>query len=210
MTKYHKIQTLYMREPKGRRKIIVGQYSLPVFKLLHGVRWVMTEKVDGTNIRVILDANGKMFFGGKDMHSAIPTPLVNRLIELFSVDKLCDKFPSSDVCLYGEGFGAGIQKVGHLYSANQDFVLFDVRVGDYWLDRKDVVDVAQSLGIPVVPVVATGTLGLMEQMCREGFNSAWGDFPAEGIVARPEVELVTKSGHRVITKLKLSDFERDA
>lgn len=41
---------------------------------------------------------------------------------------------------------------------------------------------------------------------RKGFNSIWGDFIAEGIVARPAVELKTRNGHRIITKIKHKDF----
>jgi hypothetical protein len=48
----------------------------------------------------------------------------------------------------------------------------------------------------------------MEKYCEEGFKSHWGDFIAEGIVARPKVELKTRAGHRIITKLKYKDFER--
>jgi hypothetical protein len=39
-----------------------------------------------------------------------------------------------------------------------------------------------------------------------GVKSWWGDFDAEGIVARPQVELFTRAGHRIITKLKCKDF----
>jgi hypothetical protein len=39
-----------------------------------------------------------------------------------------------------------------------------------------------------------------------GFTSTWGDFQAEGIVARPAVEMKTRSGHRIITKVKCKDF----
>lgn len=41
---------------------------------------------------------------------------------------------------------------------------------------------------------------------REGFTSTWGDFIAEGIVARPEVELFDRMGQRIITKIKYNDF----
>ena len=40
----------------------------------------------------------------------------------------------------------------------------------------------------------------------QGFKSQWGDFMAEGIVARPAQELRTRDGHRIITKIKHKDF----
>jgi len=40
-----------------------------------------------------------------------------------------------------------------------------------------------------------------------GFMSAWGEFKAEGIVARPSIELIARNGKRIITKIKHKDFE---
>jgi hypothetical protein len=85
-------------------------------------------------------------------------------------------------------------------------VLFDVKVGSVWLERKNVEDVAKKLGVDVVPVIGSGTLHDMVKFCRDGIISRWGDFRAEGIVARPRVELLDRLGHRVITKLKCIDF----
>jgi hypothetical protein len=47
----------------------------------------------------------------------------------------------------------------------------------------------------------------MVKICNKGFESQWGDFIAEGIVARPQVELRDRAGHRIITKLKHKDFQ---
>jgi hypothetical protein len=87
--------------------------------------------------------------------------------------------------------------------------LFDVKVGDWWLQREDVVDVATQLSINVVPIVGQGTLNDMVQRVYEGMDmqSTFGDFQMEGFVARPATELKTRSGHRVITKIKCKDFK---
>ena len=114
-------------------------------------------------------------------------------------------FPDNG-CLYGEGYGPKIQKGGGNYRADQDFVLFDVKVGDFWLQRGDVEDVAKKLGLDVVPIIGEGTLAEMVELARQGFKSRWGDFIAEGIVARPSVELRSRNGSRLITKIKHSDF----
>jgi hypothetical protein len=37
-------------------------------------------------------------------------------------------------------------------------------------------------------------------------KSLWGDFESEGIVARPKVELQTRGGRRIITKIKTVDY----
>jgi len=46
----------------------------------------------------------------------------------------------------------------------------------------------------------------MVKKAEEGFNSMWGNFIAEGIVARPKIEIVARNGKRLITKIKHKDF----
>jgi hypothetical protein len=203
---YHKIQSLFKRDPSGK-KMLFGEYALPEFEYLAQNRWVFTEKVDGTNIRVIIQG-GRVAFGGKTDNAQIPAKLFTRLQERFldnvTLPRLLDKFPAGAV-LYGEGYGAGIQSGGN-YRPDQDFVLFDVLVDGWWLDRFNVAEVANYLGIKSVPIVGLGTLAEMVTLCEKGFQSHWGHFRAEGVVAKPLVELKTRSGERVVTKLKCKDF----
>lgn len=220
MQTYHKINSLYKRSRDGK-KMLFGEYSQEEFAYLADNRWIFTEKVDGTNIRVMYKGNeafgDDLTFGGKTDNANIPAPLVNKLNELFTIDQFRDIFPatlvdnietSPSVCLYGEGYGAKIQAGGGNYNPKGvDFVLFDVKIGEWWLKREDVEDIAKKLGIMVVPIVGVGQLWVMEKYCEEGFKSQWGDFIAEGIVARPLYELRDRAGHRIITKLKHKDFQ---
>lgn len=212
MSEYHKIQTMFMRDIASKhRTLILGQWSLPEFEYLAGNEWTFTEKVDGTNVRVSYDGLGGLQFGGRTDAAQMPTQLLTRLQDRFmsaaGQARLADTFQSTDtVVLYGEGYGAKIQKGGGNYRQDQDFVLFDVRVDKWWLQRADVEDVAKRLGLDVVPVIGKGTLHDAIALARAGIVSAWGPFPAEGIVARPTVELMSRSGHRIITKIKTRDF----
>lgn len=207
MSEYHKINTIYKRDPASKA-ILDGEWSLPEFAFLAGNQWVFTEKVDGTNIRIVSNG-GRVSFAGRTDDAQLPPRLLARLGERFGAtsDRLCEVFPDGAV-MYGEGYGAKIQKVGHNYRADQDFVLFDVRVGSWWLQRSDVEDVAHKLGVDVVPVIGRGTLHDAINLARTGIMSTWGDFEAEGIVARPSVELMTRAGNRVIAKIKCRDFRR--
>lgn len=207
MIEYHKIQTVYLRDPETKfRTLLIGQYAEPEFAYLAKNEWVFTEKVDGTNIRVIVEPD-KLRFGGKTDAASIPAFLVERLQERFlpQREQLREMFPAG-ACLYGEGYGARIQKGGGNYRADPDFVLFDVRVGDWWLQRDAVDDVAAKLSLDAVPIVGSGTLLEMVEMARGGMRSRWGDFPSEGIVARPAVEIRGRNGRRIITKIKTKDF----
>lgn len=209
MKEYHKIQTIFKRDMKSNGKTLLeGEWTLPEFKYLAKNMWVFTEKVDGTNIRIMYRDDNAITFGGKTDRAQIPAPLVNNLNETFLPKlNLFQETFNTDVCFYGEGYGAKIQKGGGNYRPDQGFVLFDVKIGDWWLLRDDVESIAEKFKIDIVPIIYVGTLFDAITMAKTGFNSTWGGFQAEGIVARPEVELKTRNGQRIITKIKCRDFK---
>ena len=206
MKEYHKINTVFKRDERTR-KIIEGDYSLPEFEFLKDNPWVFTEKVDGTNVRVMWELPA-LRFNGKTDNAQMPMPLIEKLQSLFTPGIMQTVFPEGGVCLYGEGYGARIQKGGGNYNPNGvDFVLFDVRVGDWWLERHNVEDVAKKLGVAVVPIIGEGTLADAFKRAQMGITSTWGGFPAEGLVMRPKAELRTRRGDRIIAKIKCKDFQ---
>lgn len=210
MKEYSKIKTLWKREDAKPHNMIVGEFAEPVFETLKDITWVFTEKVDGTNIRVMWDGN-KVSFGGKTDNAQIPAKLFEELTNLFGGEaneqKFEEMFGSDPVCLYGEGYGDRIQSVGSMYLKDKNsFVLFDVKVGHWWLERMNIEDISKKLDIQAVPIVGEGTLQEMSDMVANGFKSQWGEFVAEGLVARPKTELLTRGGDRIITKLKHKDF----
>ncbi|MCP4215045.1 MAG: RNA ligase family protein, partial [bacterium] len=72
MKQYHKIQTVFKRDPENRHKTLLeGEFSIPEFEYLQDNDWIFTEKVDGTNIRVMFDGE-KITFGGKTERAQIP------------------------------------------------------------------------------------------------------------------------------------------
>lgn len=208
MKTYHKIPTVFSRDPNTNYKTLVeSQFATPELDYLQHNIWVFTEKVDGTNIRVMFE-NGEITFGGKTDKAQIPASLVNKLNEIFLPQKelFIEIFNDAEVCMYGEGYGPKIQKGGGNYRNDQSFVLFDIRIGEWWLKREDVEDIATKLGLDIVPIIGEGTLREMVDKAKKGFNSIWGDFAAEGIVARPKTELIARNGQRIITKIKFKDF----
>lgn len=207
MKEYHKIQSIYKRD-EITHKFIEGEFSLPEFEYLRNNEWCFTEKIDGTNIRIGWNGLTKKI-GGRTENAQIPTFLYEKLEHLFPDEKLAKCFPEVEdiVILYGEGYGAKIQKGGGNYIPDGvDFILFDVLIGEWWLRRDDVDGIAQSLGIKSVPTLGYGTLDNAVQGIKVGVNSTFGDFLAEGMVLRPTTELKSRAGHRIITKLKHKDF----
>lgn len=202
MKEYHKIQTVFKRD-ENTHKIIVGSYSTPAFEYLTDNEWVFTEKVDGTNIRVNWDG-GKVTFRGRTDNAQTPVPLLEKLSELFPASKF-KHLPA--LTLYGEGYGAKIQKGGGNYIRDGvDFILFDILIDEWWLESDNVEDISMQLDIPTVPVLGYGTISKAVEMVQKGFDSVWGNFPAEGLVLKPKTGLVARNGHRIITKIKHKDF----
>lgn len=215
MIEYPKIQTIYKRTEHG--ELIVGQYSLEEFAYLADNPWIATEKVDGTNIRVMWDGE-KIVFGGRTSRAQLPVFLYEKLEAIFRTDEMYEgltaTFGSDPACLYGEGYGAKIQKGGGNYIPDGvGFILFDIRVGDWWLKWDDVTGIAGALGVVQVPEICPSpgdlfTLNTAIDYVRPGMQSVWGDFQAEGLVLRPLVPLTGRNGKRIMAKIKCKDFNR--
>lgn len=208
MTEYPKIDTLFERDPKT---FVVDPTKLKSEVLGTISQWDVTEKIDGTNIRVTLTAAGEVKFGGRSDNAQIHADLFEHLVNTFPAGKLkVVLHPDApvDVTLYGEGYGAGIQKGGGLYRPDKGFILFDVLVdGEWWLDREDVEEIANRLGIPHVPYLGRMTLAeICNMVQRPAQRSCIGTATAEGIVARPLSTLYDKHMRRIIIKLKHKDF----
>ena len=222
---YHKIDTLYERNLDTHKLIEPLVIKNPTYGLIK--RWLFTEKIDGMNIRaiwkparegVVVPWPESLDFRGKTDKAVIGPEhkcyksLMKYLTENITADKLRGVFTDSCVVLYGEGYGAGINKGGS-YRTDQSFILFDVFVvdhgnpfGGWWLNDEGTRDVAAKLGIDAVPFVCYTELELATEMVRTGFKSKIGVADAEGLVGRPAETLYDKRGRRVITKIKTRDF----
>ncbi len=216
MLKYPKIKTAWLRDPDNHHKTLLdGQWATPEIEYLKDNAWVFTEKVDGTNIRIMWDGE-RVRFGGRTARAQIPTFLLDKLQDLFPDEKLAENFglanPSTieqPVCLYGEGYGARIQKGGGNYIPDGvSFILFDVQIGNWWLQREDVEGIGANLGIDVVPVISIGPLEQAVRMVDDGLESELRSGWAEGLVMKPAVELAGRNGKRIIAKIKHKDFSR--
>ena len=211
MRPYHKIEGVFKRSPERPHKLLTDQFKREEIEFLRNYPWTFTEKIDGTNIRVHWDGH-KVTFGGRTEAAQIPAHLIERLNELFigevNEQVFEEKFGETPVTLYGEGYGAKIQKGGGLYSDKADFILFDVLIGDMWLKRDGVEDIAKHFDIKAVPVVLSGTIDNAVQLVKSGFDSriAKEKKEAEGLIGTPDCGLLYRNGDRIIIKLKTKDF----
>ena len=221
MAEYQKIQTLFKRDE--RNIIIPDQFTYPEFEVLKDLKWECTEKIDGTNIRIELESSGNpedgiiMSFKGRTDKAVIPEHLLTKLNWLFDRERLMevlnitDETQDCDITLYGEGYGAKIQKGGNYISNDVNFILFDVKIGKWWLDRESIKDIADKLGINVVPLMGYMTIPEAIEYVKKGFKSTIAenkDYDAEGLVLKTPCGLLKRDGERLITKIKTVDFRK--
>lgn len=209
MKEYHKIETLFNRDTEGTKKLIEGSWRNETVEFLKNNIWQFTEKIDGTNIRIMWDGH-KVSYGGRTERANIPAHLMNKLLELFGseeTEQLFEQtFGEKEVVLYGEGYGPKIQN-GGLYRNDVSFILFDVMISGNFQSRETVEEIAKMFGIEIVPLLFEAKLELGVAYVKSKPFSMVGAAPMEGLVARPKVEMKDRCGNRVIVKIKVRDFE---
>lgn len=215
---YHKIPGPFKREVSGenKNKLIPWSWSSPELEFLCDVPWIFTEKVDGTNIRVIWDGH-KVEVRGRTDRANLASDLVKIITEMFPEELMEQTFNGNPVTLFGEGYGPGIQKGGGLYRPDKSFILFDVYIDGWWLQRGSVQNIANSLGIDIVPIrfVCSLTEAIKIMATEEVFSTVAQLGPrgsenamveAEGVVGSPAMPLFNRKGERIMVKLKGCDL----
>jgi hypothetical protein len=206
---FPKIPGPWKRETEGpnRNKVIEGAWTSRELELLAGVKdWYMTEKLDGTNIRIHWDGY-RVSFGGRTDNAQMPPQLQKYLEETFTEELFEQQFGETAATVYGEGIGPKIQS-GGAYGDTR-VVVFEVLVGGMWLLPDAVTDVAVGLGVERAPMVLRGVdLYSGIEVVRSGLSSRASAVPltAEGLVATLESGLRDRRGNRIQVKLKTRDL----
>lgn len=188
---YPKIETLFRRGDDFKVTPWLGP-KLPEFGLIN--QWLVTEKIDGTNIRVELNYE-KSYLGSTGIHWSVKIKgrteraqmdleLLAVLEETFSLENLYNAFKVDDKDLelhdedaekgtygtiYGEGYGPKVQS-GGWYTDDLSIRIFDVRIGPWWLNWPDVNDMAEKLDVETVPTLGLMDLGEAVALCMSGGN----------------------------------------
>ena len=209
MRTYEKIETVFKRDAEGTKKLIPNKYRNETVEYLKDSMWYFTEKIDGTNIRVMWDGHN-VSFGGRTDKAQIPKHLLKYLEEKFKTTEAEELFEQAfgekEVILFGEGYGCKIQN-GGAYRDDVSFILFDVLIGDNYQSREWVVETAKMFNVEVVPVILRGTIKEGIEFVMGHHKSSIGNAWMEGLVGRPNVELRDRTGNRVIVKIKWEDFK---
>lgn len=220
---YSKIDTLFLRDEKNI--IIPNMFTNPVFEELKDLKWEATEKIDGTNMRVEIMPllNNDTFkcddvfiqFLGRTDKAEVPKHLLDKMQKLFTKEKIMKAFNlcerPANITIFGEGYGMKIQKGGNYIKNDCGFILFDIRIEKWWLQRDALEEIAKQLEIPIVPLIGYMTISEACDYVKKGFKSTIAenkDYDAEGLVLKTRNGLLFRNGNRIITKIKTVDFRK--
>lgn len=166
------------------------------------------EKIHGTSAHICWIDEKVILFSGGEKHE--------KFSKLFNEDKLGNKFKElfdCDVVIYGEAYGGKCQGMSETYGKELKFVVFDVKVGDNWLDVPIAFDVTRKLGLEFVSYnkIKTTLTAIDKQRdlpSMQAFrNGIEEDKLREGVVLRPLIELKKNNGNRIIVKHKRDEFK---
>ena len=214
-TKYSKFSSPFVKDDKFINTMEESQY-LPEGK------WIKTEKIDGTNIRIILTkpdekGNRKRFIGSRKLILNPEDKVAKQFMDCLkdiNLNKIAEYFKevNSTVIIYGEGYGAGVQS-GGIYSPIKNFRVFDIRIGSAYQDFEYTQKVCIDNQLNIVPIIGEcriisygECIDSLKRFDNTLVNEGVGGKP-EGIVYKHDPVLLNKYGERLIFKIKFKDFE---
>lgn len=167
------------------------------------------EKIHGTSahIKYKEDQNSLIFYSGGAKH--------NEFIKLFNHDELYEKLSflnHPEIIVYGEAYGGGLQKMSDVYGKELRFIVFDVKIGDCWLDVPSAEKIASDLNLEFVSynLVSTNLDVLRKERDKPSVqairNGCGNDKQGEGVILRPVFEITMNNGCRLIAKYKTENF----
>lgn len=210
MLKYPSIENSY------NRKFIDGFFER--YPELKTTQYIITEKLDGSNLSIQFDKNGFCFCSRNSV--------LSRSDKLYDIWKLVDSGYFCDivkvfsgaikifesVCIYGEYIGKGIQKRVN-YGESKSFKIFDIAVNGVFLPPFMTIKLLDTVGLMnyFVPILAYGIDGLEDVL---SFNVIFDskilsitDNKAEGVVIRPLYENYRSPVATFILKKKNENFD---
>lgn len=190
------------------QSFIIGDYAQEEFGLIK--QWRVEEKIDGTNIRVVLTKDHASLKGrteNSDMPESLRRWFVDKFL-LFQWQVIFDKMPTLDkITLFGEGYGPKIQNGGN-YRDDVGFILFDAWAGR-WSTREEVKQIAELLQLPTPHDYGIMTEDEIVELVKSKPNSpsAIRQQPLEGVICRSEpLMIANKDSRPVMWKLKCKEF----
>ncbi len=169
----------------------------------------VSEKIHGTSAHIRWQDNQIHFFSGGEKHQ--------KFSNLFNIPELKEKFQALNIdkfVIYGEAYGGKQQGMRKTYGDDLKFIVFEVKIGDCWLDMYSADKFASALRFEFVWYTRTNTdIETLDIYRNQSSVQARRNSPvlfsvakSEGIVIRPIIEVTKNNGQRIIAKHKRADF----
>ncbi|MEE8525704.1 MAG: RNA ligase (ATP) [Thermoanaerobaculia bacterium] len=182
-----------------------------------GEEVVVSEKIHGTNSRLGI-VEGKLLAGSHGLQrqrpeaEAMATNTYWFPATLEPVTKLLEDLGSEHrvAILYGEIYGAKVQKLHYGQHGGLGFAAFDLLVDDRYLDHDELVAHCERHGVAMVPVLGRGPFSLetVAELSR-GPTTMPDEHIREGVVVKPVKERTDPKIGRVILKYLSDDYLLD-
>lgn len=203
---------------------ISNLYKPEAQKILLFKRCYALEKIHGTSAHIqfipnalitndsscdLLGASFTLFSGGEKHLNFVALFDRTKLEEGF---KACGLPVDRKTTIYGEAYGGKQQDMSDTYGKQLKFIVFDVQVGDNWLDVPNAEKIANKLGLEFVHYVeiSTDLADIDEQRDADSVqairNGVGAGKKREGVVLRPLFEVKLNNDERLMAKHKRDDF----
>jgi hypothetical protein len=165
------------------------------------------EKIHGSSAHVSFNQGKLGFFAGGCKHEDFVA-----LFDESQLAEFCNRFLESKVIIYGEVYGGKLQGMSDTYGNSLRFIVFEVKIGEWWLDVPKAEEFATNLGFDFVSYrrIPTDLRSLDAERDADSIqaqkNGCGSDKKREGIVLRPLIEATMNNGKRIIAKHKALEF----
>jgi hypothetical protein len=166
------------------------------------------EKIHGSSAHLQWKDNKIRFFSGGEKHETFKKIFDERFLE----SKFKELFEGINTTIFGEVYGGKCQGMSETYGKEMKFIVFDVKVGDNWLDVPNAEDVSKKFNLEFVDYVKVKTdLELLnaerDKDSTQAIRNGCGEGKLrEGVVLRPLIEVTKNNGSRIIVKHKRDEF----
>ena len=214
MIEYQKILTLYKFSMDTYEfvNIIHDEYV----DYLKDLVWLISEKVDGMNIRVHYDGH-RVEWNGRTDKANLPKEVEQLLQTTFGDSEIIFEqlFGEKDVILFMECYGGKIQ--GGLYGGAERLIGFDVMINGEYIDKRNIEGIFNRFNVPCVEFGEVKGLKTVVDMVKDAISSPEknisklcekGTTVIEGYVCVPKCRIYDNQGNRIIVKIRVRDIAK--
>ena len=165
---------------------------------------VITEKIDGTNMRIGL-INNQFKIGGRNMEFDLANPQGDLGFVAWCKDNNTESRLRSlnigHIIVYGEFCGEKINVP--IYGKGRDFLVFDIKINGKYIDWDNATELAAKMNLKTVPIIYRGkpSLEIFNQLRRSvsgyGKIKTGKEYSHEGIVIKPTKATYIREGYQI-------------